>query len=887
MRYIKKLSIIFVIAVFSLAVPVIASAATSGNCGANGDNVTWTLDDEGTLTISGEGDMEDYYNYGAPWYNSRSSITKVVIEQGVTSIGNNAFEDCSSLTSVIIPESVTSIGNRAFYGCSGLASVTIPNSVTSIGEHAFLSCSSLDSVYISDLEAYLNIDFGDEYANPMYYADKLYLNGKRVTGTVKIPAGVTKIPYCAFDGCDGIKSVEIPDNITSIGGYAFYNCAGLTNFIIPDSVTSIGESAFSGCSQCNVYYKDSYRKFITILNGTSDSSNSILHCSDLTAINWGKCGNSVAWFCDDEGAMTISGEGDMKDYSHDFSDLSDAPWYNSHSSIAKVVIEQGVTSIGSLAFFGCNGLTNITIPDSVIRIGMDAFSHCSSLTSVTIPDSVTSIGDYAFSDCSGLTSITIPDSITTIEYGAFEDCENLKNVYITDIAKWCEIDFGFINDKITSNPFYYAKNLYVNDVLTTELVIPNGVKSISQYAFLGCNGLTSITIPDSVESIGTFAFNSCKSLSIVNYNALKVLSNVFECDDSYYNYYNNIILIVLGDNVKSIDTNAFTDCANLKRIIIPKSVTEIEKAAFKDCTSLSTVEYGGSETDWNEIYIGTENENLKNANIVFNSSLSNTTLTDLDYLTYTVNEDNTVTITNCYENATKINIPKEIDGKPVTTINASAFANRAKLTSVTIPESVTSIGERAFYGCSSLTDIVIPDGVTAIESNTFYNCSKLKNVTIPKSVTAIKSYAFYGCGSLTDTYYSGSDADFGNIKIDYGNEQLTKSNIHYSGTTPTPTPTPAPTPIPVTTAEITKEETDIAYTFTVTPETAYENCFVYAAIYDANGALIALDRVPLEMTGSTSVSVDKQENGVTAKVFVWSDFMQSIIEHAEEFSLVE
>ena len=92
-------------------------------------------------------------------------------------------------------------------------------------------------------------------------------------------------------------------------------------------------------------------------------------------------------------------------------------------------------------------------------------------------------------------------------------------------------------------------------------------------------------------------------------------------------------------------------------------------------------------------------------------------------------------------------------------------------------------------------------------------------------------------------------------------------------------------PLIVTTAEITKSETDTAYMFTVTPETAYENCFIYAAIYDANGALIALDRVPLEMTGSTSVSVDKQENGVTAKVFVWSDFMQSIIAHAEEFNL--
>lgn len=416
----------------------------------------------------------------------------------------------------------------------------------------------------------------------------------------------------------------------------------------------------------------------------------------------------------------------------------------------------------------------------------------------------------------------------------------------------------------------------------------NSVTSIGESAFSDCSGLTSVTIGSGLESIGINVFSGCYGLSSVNYNASKVFSNIF----NYNN--NNILLIVLGDNVKSIDANAFTECTHLKRIIIPKSVTEIEKAAFKDCTSLTTVEYGGSKADWDEMYIGTENENLEKANFVFNSSLSNTTLTDLDYLTYTINEDNAVTITNCYDNATRINIPKEIDGKPVTAINASAFANRTKLASVTIPESVTSIGERAFYGCSSLTDIVIPDGVTTIKSNTFYDCSKLKNVTIPKSVTAIESYAFYNCAGLTDTYYSGTDADFGNIKIDYGNDMLTKSNIHYSGVTPTPTPTPTstptptptPTPLPATTTEITKIETDTAYTFIVTPETAYENCFVYAAIYDADGALIAVNRVPLQMTGNTSVSVDKAENEAIAKVFVWSDFMQSVIKQAEVFPLI-
>lgn len=177
----KLLSMVFVLFMLCAVMPVIANAATSGNCGANGDNVTWTLDDEGTLTINGEGDMKDYTSYPggsyAPWHDNCLSVKKVVIDQGVTHIGCSAFYGCIDLTSITIPGSVISIGERAF------------------GD-TFTYCSGLDSVYISDLAAYLNIDFGDYNANPMFPAHKLYLNGKRVAGAVKIPDTVTQISCC-------------------------------------------------------------------------------------------------------------------------------------------------------------------------------------------------------------------------------------------------------------------------------------------------------------------------------------------------------------------------------------------------------------------------------------------------------------------------------------------------------------------------------------------------------------------------------------------------------------------------------------------------------------------------------------------------------------------
>ena len=227
-----------------------------------------------------------------------------------------------------------------------------------------------------------------------------------------------------------------------------------------------------------------------------------------------------------------------------------------------------------------------------------------------------------------MTSVTIPDSVTSIGYAAFYGCSGLKDVYITDLAAWCNIEF----DNYYSNPIDYADNLYLNNELITDLIIPDGVTSIGDYAFEGCSGLTSVTIPDSVTSIGNEAFRSCSSLASVaignsvknignyafeycrnittlNYNASVVFNAFSSCS--------NLTLVVLGDNVTNIDTNAFAGCTKLETIIIPKSVTEIESGAFENCSALTTVKYCGSEAEWNEMYIGSNNDYLKNANIVF------------------------------------------------------------------------------------------------------------------------------------------------------------------------------------------------------------------------------------------------------------------------------
>ena len=381
------------------AAPVLTSA--NGSCG---DNLTWTLVD-GTLTISGTGAMTDYAytSEGAdtPWYTDRDSIKKVVINEGVTSIGQCAFYYCTSLESFTIPEGVTSIGENAFNKCSGLTSVTIPSSVESIGVRAFFYCSALT--------------------------------------TVTILEGVTSIGEGAFSNCSGLTSVTISEGVTSIGARAFYKCSNLTSLTIPGTVTSIGSNAFVSSPLTDVYFL-----------GTADdwkTFKSKFYCfNDITAhICKGTCGDSLTWTLVD-GTLTISGTGEMYDYSYE----EPAPWNSDKENITTVVIGSGATTIGQYAFYNCTSMTSVVIPSGVTSIGNYAFCECTDLKSVTIPSSVTSIGAYVFYKCS-LTSVIIPEGVTSIGEYAFCNCTKLASLTIPGTVT-----------SIGSNAFYNCPLTEVN-----------------------------------------------------------------------------------------------------------------------------------------------------------------------------------------------------------------------------------------------------------------------------------------------------------------------------------------------------------------------------------------------------------------------------------------
>ena len=227
----KILSMLFVLSMLCVFAPIIANAASNGTCGANGDNLTWALDDEGTLTISGEGNMKDYqYSSFFPWYNNRFEIQTVIIEDGVTNISNSAFQDYRSLKKIIISDSVTIIGDSAFGQCSSLTTITIPDGVTSIGDYAFRWCSSLTDVTIgSNLTSIGTLAFDCCGNLTNIYVNSRNKNYCSVDGNV-FNKDKTEIVLYAMGKTD--KEYVILNGITNIKDHAFYNCDNLTSVIV-------------------------------------------------------------------------------------------------------------------------------------------------------------------------------------------------------------------------------------------------------------------------------------------------------------------------------------------------------------------------------------------------------------------------------------------------------------------------------------------------------------------------------------------------------------------------------------------------------------------------------------------------------------------------------
>ena len=475
---------------------------TSGTCG---DNLTWIFEpDTGTLTISGTGAMNSFETspYGV-WYRICSQVTEIEIGDGLTHINDNAF--CNFIM---------------------LNSVTIPGSVTSIGKNAFYDCMNLKSVYITDIEAWCAIDFSEPTSNPLLNSGELYLD--------RAPA----------------ENIVIPNGVTNIGRYAFFACANLTSIEIPGSIVDIGKDAFYNCKKLESVYITDIAAWFDIVFSTP-KSNPLYYANDL---------------------------------------------YLNGDIVSDLVIPKHVTNIKYGVFNGCKSLTSVTIPGSVSNIGASAFSGCTGLTSVVMLDGVESIGASAFSGCSGMASVTVPKTLVSVDRMAFYNCTGLRAVHISDIAAWCNISFSAMD--AWSNPLFHAGNLYLNGTLVQDLVIPDGVTRIGEFAFQDGTCLTSITIPKSLQSIEAEAFAGCTCLKSVYITDIAAWCEIefggYRANPLYYAgdmYLDGVLVkeLVLPNSIIGIGSYAFSGCTSLTSVRMSNRITSISDMAFYQCTGLTTL----------------------------------------------------------------------------------------------------------------------------------------------------------------------------------------------------------------------------------------------------------------------------------------------------------
>ena len=774
------------------------SSVESGTCG---ENVNWRLTGDGTLTISGTGAMYDYTStwkdgegetVDTPWFGLREQIRRVVVGEGVTTIGAYAFTYLYSLTSVSLPAGLQKLGRNVFRGCEKLTSVTIPDGVRHVGSDLFAECHSLK--------------------------------------TVSLPDSLQSLGGAIFVRCTSLTNVTLPRGLDQVIWHMFYGCTALTTVTLPGSIQEIAEGAFSGCTALSTVHfggsqadwqavtvrpdndalkrakvdyattmlpapnltgsvnrygeltlnwtavkgADSYQIFRAVKNGNSlfyvqyswvDDSQTSLSipsqepgetyvykvcavdkdgaagiCSNeytftynptgpgATSSGSGQCGESAKWTLDASGTLTISGTGAMYDYDY-IGERNPAPWC-------------------------ADGLNN-------------------RVRTVVVEKGITELGTCSFADLYNLTSVSLPAGLQLLWHSVFSGCEKL-----------------------------------------TSVTIPNGVRYAGGDLFWGCRSLKTVSLPDSLRGLGGGTFVRCTSLAKVT----------------------------LPRGLNDVTYHMFNGCTALTTVTLPGSIQEIAEGAFSGCTALSTVHFGGSQAGWQAVTVRPDNDALKRAKVDY----ATTTMLPAPKLTGSVSRYGELTLNwtavkgadiyqifraekfqNSWEyvqysgvdgSQTSFGIPSQepgetyvykvravdkdgavgicsneytftynptgpgvtsstsgkcgesaewtLDASGTLTISgtgamydydyigernpapwcADGLNNRVR--TVVVEKGITELGYDVFAACGELRKVTLPSGLKRIGAEAFLGCSNLPELTIPSTVTSIEWNAFTRCDSI-------------------------------------------------------------------------------------------------------------------------------------------
>ena len=715
-------------------------------------------------------------------FSGCSALEAINIPNTLTTIGEMAFHNCDALLDVEFPGSVTQIGRYAFSGCKALTEVTIPAGIQQIGEHAFDNCYGLVEVTIESIETQLgDYLFGScrnltkvNIPKDMTHIPKGFLSECVSLEHFDIPEGLVSIGDYAFSYCEKLKNVNLPDTLTSIGSYAFNHCKKLANVKLPDTLTSIGSYAFNCCEAFTE---------ITIPGSIETYGDNIFqYCDGLVNVNLPKDLKVIP-----KGLLCECGGIEYITLPEALEGIEDSA-FSWCDGLKEIKLPSTLTHIGNNAFSACHQLTEVIIPDSVTDLGNYAFSYCIrlktaklpkglevipegmfalckaletvtypavvreysrcafddciSLPELYLPDTLTAIGDYAFRDCAKVTEVNLPASIQTYGAGIFADCIRLEKVTLPQNM-----------EALTNSMFSGCTKL-------EELELPQGLTSI-EYSALSSTGLKKITIPAGVPHISNYVFHSCTKLEEIE--ILGAITSI----GSYAFYNSGLKSITIPDSVRTIGDGAFrkcaaleeirlpvnesftkieaytfSECSGLKTVDIPATVTTIGNSAFEYCNALTDIFFGGSQTAWKLISVGSRNAPLENVKLHFNGNLGDG-IDETGKQLWKVTRNGTMTI---YE------------GELLTGRGAN-----------------DEVPWKDYLG--EIKKVIIYEGITQIGSYAFAGLTRLKEITLPVSLEKVGAKAFEDCTILNRVRYRGSLEDWENVDIASGNDPLEQAKV--------------------------------------------------------------------------------------------------------------
>lgn len=726
------------------AMPAASDFLDIGECGAN---LTYVLDNNGVLNITGEGEMTNYSDVSSvPWFSYRSLMKKVVFSGNITNIGAYAFDYCVNLTSILIPDSITNIGAYSFYGCSGLKEITIPKSVTGIGASAFYGCTGIT--------------------------------------TMKIPNSVTSIGASAFAGCTNLTSISIPESVTSIGDGAFdqtgidtseiafrrgtcgvslkwsllgnhklyvYGTGAMTDFtsgsapwfgerdeitevILSEGVTGVGAYAFENCKEIAAVSwadtvvqigKNAFAKCESVikvdLNGIEEIGESAFAKSGLQeiSINSGQTvsiGNEA--FLDCISLKTVRLE-------QGFLQAGDRVWKGC-TSLESLTVSADFDSMGGYLFADCTKLSIVSWQGQSPVLGSYMFSGCTALAQMIIPTGIQEIGSYAFYQCTGITEISLPDTVTSIGAAAFSGCTGLASIHFSESL-----------ESIGEHGFLGCKEL-------TSVVVPDHVTSLGSGVFSGCSKLERITLPfvgsgKTVETVGQemvfgYIFGTAEYT-----DAIAVKQSYSNSGSATYYLPKSLQQVTVTGG--EIFYGAFDHCTGLTNISLPAALTGIGSYAFRDCTGLKDLQIPAGVTEIGEF------------------AFHGCTGFDGLVLPEGTERIGSGAFSDC-TSLVEIDLPEQI-----TRIESKTFQGCSSLQDFTLPKQTQFIGNEAFQGCEELKGMKLPESITELGSGVFKDCVGLQSMELPANISILKEYSFSGCTNLQKITIEGEITEIGSYSF--------------------------------------------------------------------------------------------------------------------------